>query len=130
MIENRIEEVSIKFLNSAEYSFMEQDFEYSYPGSIVNIEFTNFIEDHGSEVTGPVMIQFPSHRQKLAGEAKHVKIVQKTIHSIGKENTLFMPGRMVIACYHIGPHETLQESYDKIYRFAEKIIGPGLKPLR
>lgn len=120
VIENGIDGVSVKFQNKEEYTFMNQEFDYNYISSIVNIEFTNFIEKKNNAVIGPVMIYFPSYKDKIEGNTKYVKIVQKTIENQGKDNTIKFGGNHIVSCYHIGSHESINESYDKIIKWAEE----------
>ena len=113
VIENNITNVFVKFQNTEEFTFMDQEFNYNYNSSIVNIEFTNFVEGKGTAVTGPVMIYFPSYKDK------NVKIVQRTFESVGEENSIKLGGNMVISCYHIGSHESINQTYDKIIKWAK-----------
>ena len=119
VIENEIDEISVKFQNTEQFTFMNQDFDYNYISSIVNIEFTNFIEQKNNAVIGPVMIYFPSYKDKIKGNAKSVKIVQKTIENQGKEHTINLGGNMIISCYHIGSHESINSSYEKMINWAK-----------
>jgi len=119
VIENNITNVFVKFQNTEEFTFMDQEFNYNYNSSIVNIEFTNFVEGKGTAVTGPVMIYFPSYKDKINNATKNVKIVQRTFESVGEENSIKLGGNMVISCYHIGSHESINQTYDKIIKWAK-----------
>ena len=120
VIENNISNVFVKFLNTEEFTFLEQEFDYDYNSSIVNIEFTNFVEERGTAVTGPVMLYFPSYKDKINNTAKNVKIVQRTFENVGEENSIKLGGSMVISCYHIGSHESINQTYDKIIKWANE----------
>lgn len=120
VIENNITNVFVKFLNTEEFTFLEQEFDYDYNSSIVNIEFTNFVEEKGTAVTGPVMLYFPSYKDKINNNAKNVKIVQRTFENVGEENSIKLGGSMVISCYHIGSHESINQTYDKIIKWANE----------
>lgn len=120
VIENNITNVFVKFLNTEEFTFLEQEFDYDYNSSIVNIEFTNFVEEKGTAVTGPVMLYFPSYKDKINNTAKNVKIVQRTFENVGEENSIKLGGSMVISCYHIGSHESINQTYDKIIKWANE----------
>jgi transcriptional regulatory protein len=119
VIENNITNVFVKFQNTEEFTFIDQEFNYNYNSSIVNIEFTNFVEGKGTAVTGPVMIYFPSYKDKINNATKNVKIVQRTFESVGEENSIKLGGNMVISCYHIGSHESINQTYDKIIKWAK-----------
>ena len=120
VIENNITNVFVKFLNTEEFTFLEQEFDYDYNSSIVNIEFTNFVEEKGTAVTGPVMLYFPSYKDQINNTAKNVKIVQRTFENVGEENSINLGGSMVISCYHIGSHESINQTYDKIIKWANE----------
>ena len=120
VIESNITNVFVKFLNTEEFTFLEQEFDYDYNSSIVNIEFTNFVEEKGTAVTGPVMLYFPSYKDKINNTAKNVKIVQRTFENVGEENSIKLGGSMVISCYHIGSHESINQTYDKIIKWANE----------
>ncbi|MGL5439498.1 MAG: MerR family transcriptional regulator [Filifactoraceae bacterium] len=120
VIENGIEEVSVKFQNQEEFTFMNQEFNNNYISSIVNIEFTNFIEKKNNAVTGPVMIYFPSYKDRIEGRAKSIKMVQKTIENHGEKNTIKLGGNLVVSCYHIGSHESINKAYEKITKWVKE----------
>lgn len=92
VIENNIQEVSVKYVKATEYCFMEQEYNPNYMESIINIEFTNHIEDLNNDITGPVMIHFPSIKEKLAGTLDKVKIMQRTLLDTPKEHVMVLGG--------------------------------------
>ncbi|MGI6256567.1 MAG: MerR family transcriptional regulator [Anaerovoracaceae bacterium] len=120
VIENDIREVSVKYVNASDYCFMDQPYSANYMESIINIEFTNYIEALENEITGPVMICFPSHEKKLAGTLETFRMMQKTLIETDKEHSMVLGGRPMVSCYHIGSHETLGETYEKTFKWAEK----------
>ena len=120
VIEHGILDVSLKYLNLGEYTYMNQAFDYNYNKSIVNIEFTNFIEENNNAVLGPVMMYFPSYIDKIKGKSKGVKIFQRTVESQGINNTLSLGGNTVISCYHVGAHENINDTYKKMLEWIDK----------
>lgn len=119
VIENDVTEVSIKYQDQMTTCYLEQDFSYNYMQSVINIEWTNYLEEIDRAITGPVIHWFPSHREKLAGERTRVRILQKIITDCGDNPTMTLGGHMAASCYHIGPHETINDTYEKIFRWAE-----------
>ena len=93
---------------------MEQEFEYNFMESIINIEFTNYIESINNAITGPVMINFPSLQERMKGESKKVNIMQKTIQNCCEDQIIKFGGGIMASCYHIGAHETINDTYKKI----------------
>ncbi len=114
VIENDVREVSVKYMESSDLCFMVQNFDYNYMESIINIDWTNYIESIRNEVTGPVIINFPSFRERMEGKSKQVRLMQKTIIDCPEETRASFGGHMVVSCYHIGAHETIDATYQKI----------------
>ncbi len=81
--------------------------------SIINIEFTNYIDSIDNAITGPVIIRFPCFQDKMNGKCNKMRIMQETILKCKEELSVEFGGWMVAACYHIGPHETISETYKK-----------------
>jgi DNA-binding transcriptional MerR regulator len=120
VIENDVRDVSVKYIDSMNLCYLDQDFEYNYMESIINIDWTNYVESMGNEVTGPVLIYFPSFRDHMEGKAKRVRLLQKTILDSPSDHITGYGGFMAVSCYHIGTHETINETYQKICDWVEK----------
>ncbi len=118
VIDNNIREVAVKYINSSDYLFQEQTFENDIMASIININFTNYVEKVNNEITGPVVINFSSYKDRMENKDQNVKILQKTLMECKENQKLIFGGKMMIACYHIGSHETINDTYQKICRWA------------
>ena len=114
VIEYDIQDVKIKFLEEAEMLFLEQDYDYDYVKSVINIEFTNYIEKIENAITGPVIIEFPSFDEKIEKKCKKVRILQKNLKKCSSDKLTKYGGYMVASAYHIGSHENIDETYKKI----------------
>lgn len=119
VIENDVREVAIKYMDAINLIFMEQNFNYNYMESIVSIDFTNYIESINNEITGPVMISFPSFKERMEGQSNKIRLMQKAILPCKEEEVLKFGGYMVASCYHIGAHESINETYKKISDWAD-----------
>lgn len=119
-IENDISEVSVKYLDRRRMVYLDQDFKYDYMDSIINIEFTNYVESINNAITGPVIIHFPSITEKMNGTCNKMKIIQETILECDESQTVEFGGCMVASCYHVGSHETINETYQKIIDWIKK----------
>ena len=119
VIENDVREVSIKYLDASNLCFMDQDFNYNYMESIINIDWTNYVEGIENEVTGPVIINFPSFKERMEGKSNRIRILQKTILDCQEDQIIRLGGYMAVSCYHIGAHETINETYQKICGWAD-----------
>ncbi len=118
VIENRVNEVAVKYIDCSDYCFMEQSFDYDFMALIINIEWTNYIESIENAITGPVIIYFPSFEDRISGKSDTVRIVQKTIRECKPSQTMKLGGYIVASCYHIGSHESIDSAYEKIRRWA------------
>ncbi|UZP66623.1 MerR family transcriptional regulator [Desulfovibrio mangrovi] len=116
---NNSREVSIKYIETTEYVQQKQVFNNDFKGSIINIEWTNYIDSLNIEVTGPVVINFLSLKKRLDEHPKHVRILQKPLHSAPVESLTSFGECMMASCYHIGPHENIGETYKKMFKWAE-----------
>ncbi|SFA99530.1 MerR family transcriptional regulator [Clostridium frigidicarnis] len=119
VIENNVCDVAVKYINSHNLTFLNQSFEYDYMDSIINIEFNNYIDSINNAVTGPVIICFPSFEDKINGKCNKIKIMQETILKCKEEVIIEFGGWMAVACYHIGTHETINETYKKIQEWTK-----------
>jgi len=119
VIDNDIREVSVKYVDSSKFLFMDQVYENDLKDSIINIEFTNFVEEVENEITGPVMIRFHSINDRLEEREQPVKILQRALAPLKQENTYRFGGEMMVSCYHIGPHEEIHATYRKISLWAK-----------
>lgn len=114
VIDNNIQEVSVKYVEPLHLIYQEQFFENDIRAAIINIEFTNYVEKMNNQITGPVMIHFSSFEDRLRNKPQKIKVMQKTLLPCNPKAELKFGGGMMATCYHIGPHETIQEIYKKI----------------
>lgn len=126
VIDNGIREVAVKYVEASDYLYLDQSFDNDIEASIINIEFTNYVEEVHNEITGPVMINFSSFKDRMLDRTQKVRIMQKTLKNCKESEKMKFGGRMMISCYHIGSHETINDTYEKICRWARKhnyVIG-------
>ena len=116
-----VHEVSVKYLQETIFCSMQHKFDYNYMETIINIEWTNHLEKKENEITGPVVLKFDSFIEKMEGKCTKTTIMQEAIHPcLGCANRLAYGGIMAASVYHIGKHETIDEEYEKIRRWADK----------
>lgn len=120
VIANNFSEVTVKYIDKCEMIFLDQEFNYSYIDSIINIEFTNYIESIENEITGPVIIEFPSYECKMKGNCKKMRIIQQSLLKCEKENTVEFGGGLFVSCYHIGSHDNISNTYKKLKEWMVK----------
>ena len=120
VIKNNVTDVSIKYLEPMTTCYMEQTFKQNYKASIINIEWTNYLEEKKQPIIGAVNLWFESFSEKNKGNHCNCRIFQKSLTEEGDIPMMSIGGNMVASCYHIGSHETLYKTYDKIIKWAEK----------
>ncbi len=120
VIENDVRDVSVKFIPPKEYGFMDQDFVADDMEAIINLDWTDYLENIGNEITGAVNITYPSWRDRLNGTCQRMRIMQEMILPAKPEQLVRMGGDMMLTCYHIGPHDTLNQTYEKMEIWAKE----------
>lgn len=120
VMDHGIQDVAIKYVEAAAHVFLEQDFEDDIRAAVINIAFTNYVEQLGNEVSGPVILNFSSHAARVEGETQKIRILQKTLLPCPAEQTATIGGCMMVTCYHIGPLETIGDTYAKVTRWAQR----------
>ena len=99
---------------------MDQDYIEDDMEAIINLDWTDYLESIGNDITGAVSIAYPSWRDRLSGACQKMRIMQEMILPAKPEQLVQMGGEMMLSCYHIGPHETIGETYAKMEQYAEE----------
>ena len=120
VIKKNVTDVSIKFVNSITTCYLEQVFSQNYKPVIINIEWTNYLEKNKQLITGAVNLWFKDYKQKNAGKDTTCRIFQRCITDCSDLPMITVGGDMYVTCYHIGSHESLPETYNKILEWADK----------
>ena len=119
VIQNSVHDIGVKYISEASYCCQEQEFEYQYMESIINIEWVNYLESVHNEITGPVILGYPSYKDKMSGHCKTVKIMQKAVRPCTADtNQMTFGGGMYATVYHIGSLKTIDEEYNRIEEWA------------
>lgn len=128
VIRHDIRDVSVKFVGEASYCFMDQEFGYEYMESVINIPWTNYLEEIGQKITGAVILKFPSFEEKMSGKCTRARIMQRAVVPDGKNPAqMVMGGKMAACVYHIGGYGDIDREYARIREWAQK-RGYGCGP--
>lgn len=119
VLANNVVEVSVKYIEAVSACYIEQDFDGNYMDAIINIGWTNYLEEIGHEITGAVYLYFPHMREKLAGQPTRVAVFQKGLTDVADNRTMTFGGKMMLSAYHIGSHDTIGATYEKIFDWAD-----------
>ena len=120
VIESDVQDISVKYVEPTMLLYLDQTFENDIKGAIINIDWTNYVETMRNEITGPVIINFSSRSDRLAGKRQPMRILQNTILPCREEKQTPFGGCLMASCYHIGPHEHLVDVYKKIDAWARR----------
>ena len=113
VIADGVREVAVKYVESAQLLFQEQPFDGDIKSAIINLDFMNYVEKTSNAITGPVYIHFSSIRDRMAGNPQTIRIMQQVLEPCGGGGRVDFGGCMMASCYHIGPHESIHETYEK-----------------
>lgn len=113
--------VCIKYLPTQEYAYLDQEFSYNYRDSVINIPWTDYLSSMNCSITGPVILEYPSLQDKMSGNCRTARIMQRVIGTCdSRTNILVMEGQMVASVYHVGGYDNIAESYQKILDYTEE----------
>lgn len=118
VIENNAVQVSVKYINTINACYMNTPFDNNYRESVINIGWTNYLEEIGHEVTGAVYLYFPKFEEKLSGNRTEAVIFQQGANDVEPGKTRDFAGKMMLSAYHIGSHDTIRETYGRIREWA------------
>lgn len=119
VLQNKAGEVSVKFIQPLTVCYLEQDFSYDYQQTIINIPWTNYLKSIDVEITGAVIVEYASAKDKMAKKPVKYRILQKNIRPLADVPVMSIWGDMAACCYHIGNHEDINRTYERIYEWAE-----------
>lgn len=116
-----IHTVSVKYQPTREYAYLDQEFNYDYRDALINIAWTDYLSSMNCSITGPVMIEYHSFKDKMGGTCRKARIMQQVIGECDRRtNILIAEGQIVASIYHVGGYDTIAESYQKILDYTEK----------
>ncbi len=120
VLDNNISEVSVKYVELGQVLCYNQPFDQDIRTTVINIDFANFVEEIGNKITGPVILCFPSVTERIQNTSSNVQVLQRTILPCPPQHQRTLQGSMMAACYHIGAHELIDQTYEKICRWARE----------
>lgn len=88
-----------------------------YETLIANIELCNHITNDNDCTIGALSLYFPHGNRRSFADAKIYIRPHPLATPITAQETI--PGFGALACYHRGPFETGEETYEKIHRYAQ-----------
>lgn len=120
ILENNINEVSVKFVELSELLYREQEYDGNLMAAIINIDFTNYLNELNNEITGPVIINFTSLQDRVQNTGQLMQIMQKPLLPSSQDTLVPFGGHTMITCYHTGSHDNISKTYSKIEHWAKQ----------
>lgn len=112
-------QICLKYLKEDSYYCAEQSFAGNYAEAVINIPWVNYLEEHDSEITGPVILEFPSFKEKMENASQKMTILQEPVGKINHEIPRFSyGGKMFASTYHVGDPAKIDEAYQRIIKWA------------
>lgn len=121
IIQNKINEISIKYVPALRLLYQEQVSRNQQKDDIINITWGNYVESIQNEITGPVFIKYHSiEERKDNKDTQHITILQESIMPAKETETVLFGEKLMLSCYHVGDHEGIPNEYERICAWAKK----------
>ena len=117
VLDNDLRQVSVKYVAPRSLLFHDEVFSLDIKSTIINMEFTNFVESLENNIAGPVIVHFSSVENRLKKQEQPIQVLQRPMRPCRPEVLQTMGGVLMASCYHIGPHETINDTYRKLQRW-------------
>lgn len=111
LLDNDTRQVSVKYISPQHLLCHDEVFLLDIKSTIINMEFTNFVESLGNNISGPVIVHYSSVADRLANVQQPIQVLQRPMRPCKPEHLRVFGGTLMASCYHIGPHETINETY-------------------
>ena len=121
VIENNLNDISVKYLAPIVLLYQDQVSENDSKSNIINIQWTNYLEQIENEITGPVIICYASFADRMNdGIKQNIRIMQQSILPPQEGQAVHFGDCLMLSCYHIGPHDTIMNVYTRMEAWAAK----------
>lgn len=116
------QEISVKYYTEDKtYCHLNQPYHYDYRESIINLDWIRYLEENEMEISGPVILKYASHKDKMLGKANRATILQKCLQFEKHAALCFSYGNfMALSTYHLGDLEKIDESYQRMIDYAKE----------
>lgn len=131
----KLYDISVKYIDKQVLIKYPVEFDYDYQSAILDLKFSNFVEEEGNKISGPVMIYYPSLVDRIKFEEKNKKIsvlyIQRALKTLRNEVKFELRAGMYATKYHVGPHKDLAKSYKELLEWEKTsdyvIKGPVIE---
>ncbi len=121
VISNNIQEISIKYLPPKIFLFQDQDSFANVKNDVINIKWTNYLEEIENAITGAVYLTYKSLTSRINYEKNQkIRIMQEGIMPAKPEQEMIFGDGLFVSCYHIGVYDNIHKSYERIIEWARQ----------
>lgn len=132
---HKIEEVNVRYISEKRLISFPFIFDFDYKSSILNLEFSSFINKKNNTISGPVMFYFDDFNKRIISRDKNEKIsanyIQKAVRKIDSDLNFYLEPNFCACLYHYGSYDSLYLSYRKLIDWQKKssykFIGPVIE---
>lgn len=132
---HKIEDVNVRYMAEKNLISFPFVFDFDYKSSILNLEFSSFINKKNNTISGPVMFYFDDINKRISSEDKNDKIsanyIQKAVKKIDSDLNFHLEPNFCACLYYYGSYDSLYLSYKKLMDWQKKssykFIGPVIE---
>lgn len=125
VIDNCAIDPALKYVERRSLCAMPYVFEGNYAEATINVDFTNFVENIQTKITGPVMMRFPSLETDPQKRIGPTLMIQNYVIDIPADHRYDMEAGMYTCAYHIGDLANVTDTYQRMLDWmAEKQYVP------
>ncbi len=117
VLDNDLRQVSVKYVPPQNLLFHDEVFSLDIKSTIINMGFTNYVESLDNNIAGPVIVHFSSVEDRLKKVEQPIQVLQRPMRPCKPELMQTLGGVLMASCYHIGPYETISDTYRKLQRW-------------
>lgn len=130
-----MDEINVKFINGEVLIKYPIKFNFDYKSTILDLDYSNFIESEKNKISGAVMFYFNDINARITCNKKNEIIdayyIQKALKPVRKEVSFKFETGMYACKYHIGSYERIDDTYKDIIKWQKtsiyKFKGPAIE---
>lgn len=121
VIQNNLLDVSVKYFEKKNFGYVQQDFQYDYISSIINIPWTTLLEENQCDVTGPVILKYDSIENRVHRRLSQVTIMQEIIQGdTGNISCIERDAMLAVCTYHRGDFKNIEVTYKRLLEWIKQ----------
>lgn len=119
VIENQVQDVSVKYMKLLTVCYQQQEFHNDYMKLMENLKQYSTLEFTDWDGRNPKLLWFPDYREKMKKHTTKVRVLQEALTGYEKGKIMDLGGYLAASCYHIGDGATIDKTYEKIFAWTK-----------